>query len=128
MVREVIWPNGPEPDALLAPAVRVGNLVFTAGIVGRDPTSNHLVADDIRAQSRQTLANIRAILEAAGSSMDQIVKATCFVADIAERPIFNEVYREFIPPDRPARTCVQAGRLGEGIRVEVEVIAVVPGT
>ena len=126
MKREVIWPYERDPDALLSPVIRAGDLVFTAGMVGRDPTTSKMVSTDIQGQTHQTLKNIRTALEAAGTSMDNVVKVTALVADIEDRVAFNDIYRSYFVPDRPVRTCVQAGRLGEGVKVEVEVIAVMP--
>jgi 2-iminobutanoate/2-iminopropanoate deaminase len=110
---------------MLSPAVRFGHLVFTSGMVGRDPATGEL-GEDIQAQARQTLTTLQTALEAAGSSLDNALKVTGFLANLDDRPAFNEVYREFFPVDPPARTCIQGGRLGEGVLVEVEVVAGIP--
>lgn len=126
MQREVIRPANAPASPILSPAVKYGNLVFTSGMVGRNPETGQLVSSDIREQSRQTLENIKTALEQAGTSMDFVLKASCFVANIEDRPAFNEVYQEFFTSDPPVRTCVQAGRLGEGVLIEVDVVAGVP--
>jgi 2-iminobutanoate/2-iminopropanoate deaminase len=122
MKREIIRPDGAAANPILSPAVKFGNLVFTAGMVGRDPTTGE-IAGDIQRQAAQTMRNLQAALTAAGTSLDQALKVTAFVADLDDRPAFNEVYRTFFTGDPPARTCIQGGRLGDGILVEVEVIA-----
>lgn len=126
MQRQIIRPDGFALNPVLVPAVRFGDLVYTAGMVGHDPATGDMVGDDIRSQGRQTMANLQAALVAAGTSLDNSLKVTAFVADLADRPAFNEVYREFFTADPPARTCIQGGSLGEGVLVEVEVVACVP--
>jgi 2-iminobutanoate/2-iminopropanoate deaminase len=95
-------------------------------MIGRDPATGEMAGRDIRSQARQTMRNLQAALEAAGTSLDQALKVTAFVADLDERPAFNEVYREFFQMEPPARTCIQGGRLGDGVLVEVEVVAGIP--
>jgi 2-iminobutanoate/2-iminopropanoate deaminase len=126
MQREIIRPEGFAVNPVLAPAARFGNLVYTAGMVGHDPATGKMAGDDIRAQGRQTMANLQAALQAAGTSLDNALKVTAFVADLGDRPAFNEVYREFFTSDPPPRTCIQGGFLGDGVLVEVEVVAAVP--
>lgn len=126
MPREIIRPAGTPVNPVLVPAVRYGNLVFTSGMIGRDNATGQLVGDDIRSQGRQTMRNLQEALAAAGTSLDHALKVTAFVADLDDRPAFNEVYREFFSGDPPARTCIQGGRLGAGVLVEVEVVAGMP--
>ena len=91
--------------APLSQAVRYGNLVFVAGCTGRHPTDNSVGAD-IKEQTRYALERISAILEASGSSIDQVLTNTCYVSNREDLPGFNEVYAEFFPADRPARTTI----------------------
>jgi 2-iminobutanoate/2-iminopropanoate deaminase len=126
MQREIIRPAGSAANPVLSPAVRFGNLVFTSGMVGRDPATGAMAGGDIASQARQTMRNLQAALETAGTSFDHALKVTAFVADLDDRPAFNEVYQEFFTADPPARTCIQGGRLGEGVLVEVEVVAAIP--
>ena len=106
-------------------AIRAGGLVFTAGQLGNDPATGELVDGDVQAQAAQALANLRGILEAAGSGMDRIVKATVFLADIADWPAVNEVYMREVPEPYPARSAFAVRDLPKGGRVEIEVVAVV---
>lgn len=92
-------------NAPLSQAVRYGNLVFVAGCTGRHPTDNSVGAD-IKEQTRYALERISAILEASGSSIDQVLTNTCYVSNREDLPGFNEVYAEFFHADRPARTTI----------------------
>jgi 2-iminobutanoate/2-iminopropanoate deaminase len=105
-------------------AIRAGDLVFTAGQLGIDPATGEL-DDDVQVQAARALANVGAILDAAGSGMDRIVKATVFLADIADWPAVNEVYARDVPEPFPARSAVAVRDLPKGARVEIEVVAVV---
>jgi len=106
-------------------AIRTGHLVFTAGQIGINPATGKLVSEDTTAQAEQTLRNLSAILEAAGSSLSQVVKSTIFLADINDYPAVNAVYSRFFDVDPPARSTVQVAALPLGARVEIEVIALV---
>lgn len=108
-------------------AVRVGNLVFTAGQVGLVPGTREFAGPDIASQTRQVLKNIQGILEAAGSGLEHVVKTTVFLQDMAEWPAMNAVYAEFFPTNPPARSAVQVAALPLGAKVEIEAVAEVPG-
>ncbi len=104
-------------------AVVTGNLVYTAGQAGMDPATRTMTVG-IEAQTRRTLQNIAAILEAAGSSMAKVVKTTVFLADMNDFKAMNAVYAEFFPENPPARTTVQVARIPLDALVEIEVVAV----
>ena len=107
-------------------AVRVGNLVFCSGQIALDPTSGQMVApDDVVAQTRQVMANLTAVLEAAGSGLGQVVKTTIFLVDLGDFTAVNQVYGESFPSAPPARATVEVSRLPRDARVEIEAIAVV---
>ena len=106
-------------------AIRTGHLVFTAGQIGINPATGKLVSEDTTTQAEQTLQNLSAILEAAGSSLSQVVKSTIFLTDINDYPAVNAVYSRFFDVDPPARSTVQVAALPLGARVEIEVIALV---
>ena len=103
-------------------AVVVGNLVYTSGQIAIDPAVGDIVATDIRTQTEQVMKNLKAVLAAAGSSPALAVKTTCFLADIKDFAVFNEVYGNTFT-EKPARSCVVVKDLPKGALVEVEVIA-----
>lgn len=104
-------------------AIRTGDLVFTAGQLGLDPASGEFVADDVAGQAERALTNLAAILEAAGSGMDRLVKVTVYLADIGDWPAVNEVYARLVPEPFPARSAFAVRDLPKGARVEIEAIA-----
>lgn len=104
-------------------AVKVGNMVFASGQIPLHPETGELVKGDIREQTRQALRNLRAVLEAAGSGLDKIVKATLFIVRMEDFPLINAAYGEFFQNDPPARACVEVSALPKGAEVEVEAIA-----
>lgn len=122
--KEIIRPEGASTVGPYSPAVRVGNLIFLSGAIGSRPGEG-LVEGGIEAETRQVLENLRNVLRAAGADMEDVVKCTVFLADIADFQAMNRVYREFFPQDPPARSTVATG-LVAGARVEIECIAVAP--
>jgi reactive intermediate/imine deaminase len=121
---EVLTPYGP-PSRPFSPAVRVGNLLFLSGQIGTSAdAAGGLVAGGIEAETRQTMENIKDVLTRVGSSMDQVVKCTVMMADMAEWPRMNTVYATYFPNHKPARSAFGANGLALGARVEIECIAV----
>jgi 2-iminobutanoate/2-iminopropanoate deaminase len=108
-----------------SPAIRWGRLVFCSGQLGVDPASGTL-AQGIEAQTRQALANVSDLLEAAGSAMGQVLKTTVFLTDLADFTAMNAVYADCFGENRPARSTVQVAALPLGGCVEIEVVAYVP--
>ena len=104
-------------------AVRSGSLVFVSGQIPLDPVTGTMVAGDIAAQTHRVFANLRAILEAAGTSLDHVVRATVYLADMNDFAVVNEVYGTYFSSPAPARATVQAARLPKDARVEIDVIA-----
>ena len=124
MNREIIATDrAPAAVGPYSQGVRVDGLVFTAGQVPLDPATGQLVEGGIEAQTRQSLANLQAILEAAGSSLADVVKVTVFLIDMTEFKAMNGVYAQFFPDSPPARSAVQVGALPLGARVEIEAVA-----
>jgi 2-iminobutanoate/2-iminopropanoate deaminase len=105
--------------------VRAGDFVFVAGQLALDPETGKLIGDDIISQTRHTMRNIAAVLEAANSSLDLVVKTTVFLRDIGDFKAFNAAYAEFFPENPPARLTVGAGDIFLGALVEIEAIALV---
>jgi 2-iminobutanoate/2-iminopropanoate deaminase len=109
---------GPYSQATIA-----GGFLFTAGQIPLDPKSGELVTGDVQAQTRQVLANLAAVLGAAGATWADVVKTTVFLTDMGDFPAFNEIYAATFGDARPARSTVQVTALPRGVNVEVELIA-----
>jgi 2-iminobutanoate/2-iminopropanoate deaminase len=120
-----ITPPGAAATLPFSSAVRVGNMLYLSGQIGTDST-NSLVVGGIENETRQTLNNIKRVLEANGSSMDRVVKCLVMLADIAEWGKMNTVYVAFFPKNKPARSAMGASGLALNSRVEIECMATVP--
>ena len=104
-------------------AVRSGSFVFVSGQIPLDPATGAMVEGDIATQTHRVFANLRAILEAAGTSLDRVVRSTVYLADMNDFAVVNEVYGTYFSSPAPARATVQAARLPKDARVEIDVIA-----
>jgi 2-iminobutanoate/2-iminopropanoate deaminase len=124
MKRDVVIPAGVTPGPILSPGVRVGDLIWTAGNTGRNPETG-VTPDDIEGQTRQTLENLKRVVEAAGSSFASVVKVNIYLTDIADRPAVNEIYKEYFPTNPPGRTCIGNAGFEGNTRIEIEMVAVV---
>ena len=123
---ETVATNGaPRAIGPYSQALRAGGFLFTAGQVGFDPATGELVDGGTAEQTRQVLQNIRAILEAGGSGLAQVVKTTVFLVDMADFAAMNEVYAEVFGTHRPARSTVAVAALPRGARVEIEAVAAI---
>ena len=108
---------GPYSQAIVS-----GGMVYTSGQIAINPATNQVEADDIQGQTEQIMQNLAAVLEAAGSSFAQVVKTTCFLADMRDFAVFNEIYAKYFT-SLPARSCVAVKTLPKAVLAEVEVIA-----
>ena len=122
MRTKISTPNAPAAIGPYSQAIRCGHTVYTSGQIPLDPVTGAVVGEDIRSQAQQVMKNLAAVLTAAGSSMENAVKTTCFLADMADFAAFNEVYAAYFVTN-PARSCVAVKALPKGVLVEVEVIA-----
>jgi 2-iminobutanoate/2-iminopropanoate deaminase len=123
-VKEVIARSDvPAPALPFSAGIRANGFIFTAGQVGTDPRTGQVAGPDVAAQTRQTIANLEAVLKAGGSSLDRLVKTTVFLADLRLFDDMNAVYRELIPEPRPGRSTVEARLARPEILVEIEGIA-----
>jgi 2-iminobutanoate/2-iminopropanoate deaminase len=113
----------PSARVPLSQAIKVGEWVFASGQLGMDPKTGRLADGGIRAETRQVCENLKAVLEAAGSSLGKVAKVTIYMADLGELMGMNEVFSEYFRKAPPARTTFQAGGLIAGARVEIEAIA-----
>lgn len=119
----IATPTAPAAVGPYSQAVSFGHLVFAAGQVGIRPSDGRLVEGGVVEETRQALTNLGAVLEAAGSGLEQVVKTTVFLTDMAEFQRMNHVYAEFFPSEPPARSTVQVVQLPLGARVEIEAVA-----
>ncbi len=125
-MREAISTDGaPAAAGPYSQAIRAGELVFTAGQLGLDPATGEFGADDVAGQAERALANLAAILDAAGSGLDRLVKVTVYLADIGDWPAVNDVYARVVPEPFPARSAFAVKDLPKGARIEIEAIAMV---
>ncbi len=128
MPREIVSTDAaPRAIGPYSQAIRAGGFLFLSGQVALDPRTGQLVGSDIKQQTRQVLENVRAILEAAGSSLRQVVKCTVFLADMNDFGPMNEEYGSFFQDQPPARTTVQVARLPRSALVEIDVVALAGG-
>jgi len=113
-MEKVYTNNAPDAIGPYSQAVKVGEFVFTSGQIAINPATNTVEATTIEAQTEQVCKNLKAVLEAAGSSLDNAVKTTCFVADMADFAAFNEVYGKYFT-SKPARSCVAVKTLPKNV-------------
>ena len=124
MSREIIsTENAPAAVGPYSQAIATGNLIFTAGQIGIVPATGAIEATTIEEQTHQVLRNLAAVLEAAGSGLDRVVKTTVFLADMGDFKAMNGVYATYFPSEPPARSAFQVAALPLGARVEIEAVA-----
>lgn len=104
-------------------AIKAGDMLFVSGQIPFIPETMELVSEDVQEQTRQSLENVKAILEAAGASFNDVVKAGVFIKDMNDFGKINEIYAQYFVDNKPARACVEVARLPKDVKVEIEVIA-----
>ncbi len=122
MIKKISTDKAPKAIGPYSQAILCGGMLYTSGQIALSPESGELVGDNIAEQTEQIMKNLSAVLAEAGTSFDNVVKTTCFLADIADFAAFNEVYGKYIT-SAPARSCVAVKSLPKGALAEVEVIA-----
>lgn len=125
LVKTAVLPEGSSPPiGPYTPAVRVGNVLFLSGQLGMNPATGSMVEGGTIPQARQAMANLRSLLNAAGMTFDNVVRATVYLADLDDYGAFNEEYGKYFGDVPPARVCVQVARIPRNARVEISMIAV----
>lgn len=125
-IQVIATSSAPQAIGPYSQAVKVGNLLFTSGQIPLD-ASGQLIEGGIREQTHQVFANLKAVLEAAGSDLAHVVKTTVFLKDMNEFAAMNEVYGEYFAVHRPARSTVEVARLPKDVRIEIELVAEISG-
>lgn len=127
MEKKIIYSdNAPKPVGPYSQAVACGGLLFTAGQVGINPKTGKLVDGGVKAQAKQVMANLEALLSDSGASFEDVIKTTIFLTDMADFATVNEIYAEYFRHNYPARSTVAVAALPLGALVEMEVIATMP--
>ena len=126
MIERILAPGAPEPRGPYSHAVRAGDFIYVSGQVAINPQSNKLEQGTVASETRMTIENIRAILQAAGAGLGDVIKCSVFLADIRDFAAMNEVYGEYFGAAKPARTTVQATLPAQGIKVEIDCVAYKP--
>ena len=119
----VSTPNAPAALGPYSQAIVANGMVYCSGQIPIDPATNTIHAETIEEQTRQAIANLKNVLEAAGSGLDKVVKTTVFISDMNDFAALNAVYAALFGDSKPARSCVQAARLPKDVKVEIEAIA-----
>ena len=123
MMETIIAPKAPAALGPYSAAIKVGELIFTSGQIPADPATGELAPGGIAQQTEQSLKNLSAVLEAAGSGLDQVIKTTCFLTDMADFAAFNAAYGKYFSQHKPARSTVAVKALPKGALVEIECVA-----
>jgi 2-iminobutanoate/2-iminopropanoate deaminase len=125
MKKIVSTPTAPKAIGPYSQAVVHNGIVYLSGQIALDPATNQLIEGDVVAQTHRVLANLKAVLEAAGASLGTVLRTTVFLKDMADFPKMNEVYGQYFNADPPARSTVQAAKLPRDVAVEIDAIAAV---
>ena len=126
MTKEIIHTEkAPVAIGPYSQAVRCGNMVFTSGLIPLNPVNGEIVSEDVAEQALQVIKNLEAVLEAAGSSLDKVIKTTVFIKDMSNFSQINEIYARFFKVNPPARSTVEVARLPRDAKIEMEVIALI---
>jgi 2-iminobutanoate/2-iminopropanoate deaminase len=125
VIETVATDRGPKAIGPYSQAIRANGFVFLSGQIPLDPTTQQVVEGDAAVQTERVLENLKAVVEAAGSSIQRVVKTTVFLADMNDFAAMNEVYSRYFVTHRPARSTVEVARLPKNVRVEIDLIALI---
>jgi 2-iminobutanoate/2-iminopropanoate deaminase len=128
MIERIVSPEAPEPRGPYSHAVRAGDFIYVSGQVAINPKTNQFEPGTVADETRRTIENIRAILQAAGADLADVVKCSVFLADIRDFAAMNEVYAQFFGEAKPARSTVQATLPAPGMKVEIDCVAYKPAS
>jgi 2-iminobutanoate/2-iminopropanoate deaminase len=128
MIERILSPEAPQPRGPYSHAVRAGDFIYVSGQVAINPKTNQFEPGTVADETRRTIENIRAILQAAGADLEDVVKCSVFLADIRDFAAMNEVYAQFFGEAKPARTTVQATLPAPGMKVEIDCVACKPAS
>ena len=128
MIERIVSPGAPEPRGPYSHAVRAGDFIYVSGQVAINPKTNQFEPGTVADETRRTIENIRAILQAAGADLADVVKCSVFLADIRDFAAMNEVYAQFFGEAKPARSTVQATLPAPGMKVEIDCVAYKPAS
>ena len=120
---QIVTENAPQAIGPYSQAIAVGKMLYASGQIPIDPQTGNIESDDIEAQTRQALNNVRGVLKAANLDFSDVVKTTVFLTDLNDFACVNSVYAEYFTTPYPARSCVQVAALPKGAKIEVEVVA-----
>jgi 2-iminobutanoate/2-iminopropanoate deaminase len=124
MSKEFVYSkNAPEPIGPYSQAIKLNNLIFSSGQIALNPQTGQIAEGNIKAQTKQTLENIKAILTAGGSEISKVIKVTVYLKNIGDFTAMNEVYNEYFGESKPARSTIEAARLPKDSLIEIDVIA-----
>lgn len=122
MMNIISTANAPAAIGPYSQAIAAGDFLYTSGQIPLDPANGEVKGNNVSEQAVQVLDNLKAVVEAAGATLDKVVKTTCFLADMADFADFNKVYSEYFVNNKPARSCVAVKTLPRGVLVEVEAV------
>lgn len=125
--QEIKTSNAPAAIGPYSQGIQAGNLVFTSGQIPTDPATGGVVSGGVALQAKQAIENLKAVLQAANASLDDVIKITVFIKNMADFGVINDIYASYFKVPFPARSCIEVARLPKDVLIEIEAIAMVNG-